>query len=341
MKTAAKKFQVFFETENMKIFIGVIVLFAVSMPLLILGPSLLGRVDGVIAQASDSPPPVANIGLPEVAAAEKKPSFAVLEGNVPQPQFSSWATIAVDYDTGQILYQNNIHVRHAPASTTKLMTALVAEDYYQTSQLLTVPAAAAVGGSVMGLLPGEKLTYRGLLYGMLLDSGNDAAYALAADSPPGFGGFVDQMNQKAQDLGLADTHFENPAGFDMPDHYSSAFDLSQIAKQAAQDPQIARIVSTKDTTVTLWLNSQQASSEATPSAQIPKTVALHNLNQLLDVPGVIGMKTGTTENAGENLVGLVDRNNHKIITVMLGSKNRFVETKTLIDWIYNNYSWSN
>lgn len=337
---AAKKFQIFFETENMKIFIAVIVLFAVSLPLLIIGPTLLGRIDGVVAQASASTPPMTNLSLPEVAAVEKTPSIAILAGNVPQPQFSAWATIAVDYDTGQILYQNNIHVRHAPASTTKLMTALVSEDLYQTSQLLTVPPTAAVGGSVMGLLPGEKLTYRGLLYGMLLDSGNDAAYTLAVDSPGGFSGFVNKMNQKAQDLGLADTHFENPAGFDHPNHYSSAFDLSQIAKQAAQDPQIARVVSTMDTSVTLWLSSPQATGEASPSAKVPKTVTLHNLNQLLNVPGVIGMKTGTTENAGENLVGLVDRNNHKIITVMLGSKNRFVETEQLINWIYNNYSWS-
>jgi D-alanyl-D-alanine carboxypeptidase len=221
------------------------------------------------------------------------------------------------------------------------MTALVAEDLYQTADLLPVPPKAMVGGSGMGLVAGEKLTYRGLLYGMLLDSGNDAAYSLAEDSPGGFGAFVAKMNQKVQNLGLADTHFENPAGFDHPNHYSSAFDLSQIAKQAALDPQIARVVATKDTSVTLWLTPQQATGEATPSARLPKTLALHNLNQLLDQPGVIGMKTGTTENAGENLVGLVDRSNHKIITVMLGSKNRFVETKQLIDWVYNNYSWSN
>ena len=339
-KTAKKAYQSVSNPENMKIFIAMIVLFAASLPLLVVGPFFLTKLDTTIAQASATTPPIVNLGPPVVAAAQVKAPEALLTGQTPQPIFSAWASIAVDYDTGQILYQNNIHVRHAPASTTKLMTAVVAEDYYQTSQMLTVPHQANVGGSVMGLTPGEKLTYRSLLYGMLLDSGNDAAYTLAWDYPGGLDVFVSKMNLKAQELGLADTNFENPAGFDMPNHYSSAFDLAQIAKIAAQDPQIARVVATKDTAVTLFLSPQQATGEATPSGQVSKTLPLHNLNQLLNEPGVIGMKTGTTENAGENLVGMVDRNGHKVITVMLGSKNRFVETKQLIDWIYSNYSWA-
>lgn len=335
---AAPKLTNTFTNENMKIFIAVIVLFVASLPFLVVGPLAINKLDGVIAQASASTAPTTGLNFPEVAGVEKKPSLAILSGQTPQPQFSAWATIAVDLESGQILYENNIHVRHAPASTTKLMTALVAEDYYSTAQILTVPQNAMVDGSVMGLLPGQKLTYRGLLYGMLLSSGNDAAYTLAIDSPGGFGDFVAKMNQRSQDLGLEDTHFVNPAGFDNPNHYSSAYDLSQIAKAVSRDPQLSRVVATKDTAVTLW-SPQQATAEASPSARVPKTITLHNLNQLLNVPGVIGMKTGTTENAGENLVGLVERDGHKIITVMLGSKNRFIESKQLIDWVYSNYAW--
>src|SRR5690606_1392578 len=136
---------------------------------------------------------------------------------------------------------------------------------------------------------------------------------------------VSKMNEKVSELELVNTHFQNPAGFDNPNHYSSAFDLAHIARVAIDDPQISRIVSTKDTNVMSWDKVHKHE--------------LSNLNKLLGQEGVIGIKTGTTDLAGESLVGLVERDGHKVITVVLNSPDRFSETRALIKWIYSNYKW--
>ncbi|MDO8638989.1 MAG: D-alanyl-D-alanine carboxypeptidase, partial [Candidatus Daviesbacteria bacterium] len=169
------------------------------------------------------------------------------------------------------------------------------------------------------------LSFRSLLYGMLLNSGNDAAYTIAQNYSGGLDAFVVAMNNKAISLGLLNTHFTNPAGFDSLGHYSSAEDLAKIATIAIENPQLSRVVSTKETSV----------------ASIDKSTihSLKNLNKLLDEPGVLGIKTGTTPLARENLVGLVERNGHKILTVVLGSNDRFGETNKLLDWTYSNFVW--
>ena len=205
------------------------------------------------------------------------------------------------------------------------MTAVVASDYFQQSQILTVTDASLVGGSNMGLKAGEQLTFRSLLYGMLLNSGNDAAYTIAANFPGGVNAFVNAMNQKAKSLGLVNTHFDNPAGFDSSNHFSSAFDLAKIAALASENPQLSRAFAARQATVA--------------STDLVTIHLLKNLNKLLGLPGVIGMKTGTTPEARENLVGLVERDNHKILTVVLGSEDRFGETQKLMDWAYANFRW--
>lgn len=255
---------------------------------------------------------------PQVAGVSKT-SLIITDNHLTPPHFSSPAVLAMDFDTGQILYQKNAHQRMYPASTTKILTALVAVDHFKDADSLEVTAEALVGGSSMGLKLGEKLTFRSLLYGMLLNSGNDASYTLAINYPGGFEAFVAAMNEKATQMGLADSHFTNPAGFDNPDQYSSTFDLAKIAREAAQNRQIQTVVETKQTDV---YNHN-----------------LFNLNKLLNLDGVIGFKTGTTEEAGQNFVGLVERKNHKVITVVLGSQDRFAESKKLMDWVYTNYNW--
>lgn len=241
------------------------------------------------------------------------------------PELSSLALLIQDFETGRILYSKNIHNRLFPASTTKLMTALVGINNFQLGQVLTVTPGDLVSGSKMGLHSGETVTFRGLLYGMLLNSGNDAAFTIASNFPGGLEAFVAEMNNKVKDLGLEDTHFSNPAGFDSNGHFSSAYDLAIIAKELVKNPQLARIVATKETSVLAMDRSKEHQ--------------LSNLNQLLDEPGVIGIKTGFTEKSGENLIGLVERNDHKVLTVILGSTDRFGETKKLIDWVYQNFSW--
>lgn len=269
------------------------------------------------------------IGLEEKVLAEtasyKEPKIEILSKNIEVPGINAVAAVVFDTQTQQILFQKNINSRLAPASTTKIMTAIIASEYFANGDLLTVPPEAVVGGSSMGLSAGESLTFRSLLYGMMLNSGNDAAFTIAMNYPGGYNAFVSKMNAKVLEMGLTDTHFDNPAGFDSPTHYSSAYDLLQIGKAAMQNARLGKVFSTKETSVTSIDKSQ--------------IHILKNLNKLLNQDGVIGIKTGTTENAGESFVGLVERNGHTILTVMLNSSDRFAETKKLIDWIFENYTW--
>lgn len=244
----------------------------------------------------------------------------------PLPDFASRSVLIKDLSTDSILFQKDANIPFPIASTTKIMTSLVASEYFKQNSPLTVGSSANISGSRVGLLSGENLSFRSLLYGMLLNSGNDAAFAIAENYPGGVEGFVAAMNQKAIDLGLRNTSFDNPAGFDSPNHYSSAADLAKITEEALKNYQLARIFATKNTNIV--------------SLDKKYTHQLLNLNKLLnDVSGVLGVKTGTTEAAKENLVTLVERGGHRVLLVVLGSDNRFSETTKLIDWVYANFTW--
>ncbi|MDD2822851.1 MAG: serine hydrolase [Candidatus Daviesbacteria bacterium] len=241
------------------------------------------------------------------------------------PYVSATALVVKDTSSKTLLYVKDPDKRVPIASTTKIMTALVASEYFKPADVLTVKTTSLVGGSSMGLKLGEEMTFRSLLYGMLLNSGNDAAFTIADNYPGGKDNFILAMNEKAKSLGLINTHFENPAGFDGGTHYSSANDLAVIAEAAITNSQFSRIVSTKDTVV-FSIDKQSEHS-------------LKNLNKLLSLPGFLGIKTGTTPIAKENLVALVERNGRKILTVVLGSDDRFTETEKIIDWSYSNFIW--
>ena len=246
--------------------------------------------------------------------------------NLSLPVFSSRAILIRDLTTDTTLFQKDANFSFPIASTTKIMTALVASEYFKQNSVLTVGNSANIPGSRVGLVNGETLSFRSLLYGMLLNSGNDAAFAIAENYPGGVLGFVSAMNKKVLELGLRNTHFDNPAGFDNTKHFSSASDLAKITEEALKDEILARIFATKNTNI-VSLNRKY-------------THQLLNLNKLLsDVSGVLGVKTGTTEQAKENLVTLVERNGHKVLLVILGSNDRFDETTKLIDWVYANFTW--
>lgn len=247
--------------------------------------------------------------------------------SIASPKFTASAVYAQDLDLGFDLFSKDADRKVPIASTTKIMTAIIAEKYYQQDSVLTVPNLPALGvvGSNMGLVTGERINFRSLLYGMLLNSGNDAAFTLAESYPGGLDNFITQMNLETQILKLKNTHFDNPAGFDSPNHYSSAKDLAVITKEALNNNQLTKVFATKETTVT---------------SEDGKIIhQLQNLNILLGKNGVLGVKTGTTPEAKENFVGLVERDGHRVLTVVLGSNDRFGETDNLVDWIFNNYSW--
>lgn len=254
------------------------------------------------------------------------PPIPVLSSSNPSfPVLSAESALAVDLDSGMRLYEKNPDSALLPASTTKIVTALVAMNYYPDGLVLTV-GDVNVDGQKMGLVSGEEITVNNLLYGLLVFSGNDAAEVLAQNYPGGRDGFIIAMNLKAKELNLTDSYFINPTGLDGNGLRTSARDLVRVSVVAMQNPRFAKIVGTKEKVVT--------------SLDGKIVHKLQNVNELLgEVAGVLGVKTGWTEDARENLVTYVDRNNHKVMIAILGSQDRFGETKEVIDWIFSNYNW--
>ena len=241
------------------------------------------------------------------------------------PRLSAHSAIVLDSDSAQVIYAKNTSTRLPPASTTKIMTALVALDEYALDDLVTVPNLNPDGRTI-DLVPGEVLSVGNLITGMLVASGNDAALALAYHHPGGYQRFIALMNQKAQVFNLSDTRFTNPVGYDNPDHYTTVIDLARLSQIALKNPFFAQVVSTRQTTIT----------DITGQLIHPLT----NINLLLgQIQGLRGVKTGWTINAGECLVTSTLRENHDIIVVVLGSQNRFGETSQLINWAFANHVW--
>jgi len=258
---------------------------------------------------------------------ENSPRPPVTSGNNPFPVVSAQAVLAVDLTTGTTLYAKDPDKKLLPASTTKILTALVAMDYYYDDQILEVKDIR-VEGQKMGLKQGEMIRVKDLLDGLLVYSANDAAEVLAQNYGYGRDDFIAAMNRKARELHLDSSVFANPTGLDTNGDAiaSTARDLIKVAEVAMQNPEFAGIVGTKEITV------------ASVDGKINHKLA--NLNELLGkVPGVLGVKTGWTESARENLVTYVDRDGHKVMLAVLGSQDRFGETEELIDWIFANYSW--
>jgi D-alanyl-D-alanine carboxypeptidase len=251
------------------------------------------------------------------------------EGFEAFPSLSAQAALAVDVDSGVALYEKNSDTKLLPASTTKIITALVTLESKNPDDVITA-TPVSVEGQKLGIFAGEELTVTDLLYSLLVYSANDAAEVLAASycGTPGCGreAFISAMNEKARELSLTNSHFVNPAGLDSPNHYSTARDLVRAAEVAMENNLFAKIVGTKDITIS--------------SVEGKFQYKLQNINALLgEVDGVLGVKTGWTENARENLVTFVDRDGRRVMMAVLGSQDRFGETKKLINWIYENYNW--
>ena len=238
------------------------------------------------------------------------------------PAIKARAAYVVDLDTSAVLYQLNAHRRLAPASLTKVVTALVALDLMPLDKLVTVPASINQlpwDSTRMGLRAGERLTVRELLYGLFLNSGNDAALTLSQAAVPE-ASFIDLMNAKAEALGMTDTHFVNPIGLDSPAHVTSAVDLAEAAiALESEHPDVAAIA-------------------AVPSITLPATPThhaylLYNLNQLLRTySGATGLKTGWTGQAGGCLIATATRNSQHLLVVVLGSPSVFKEAAALLDF---------
>lgn len=228
-----------------------------------------------------------------------------------------------DYDTGYIFYQKNADLRLPIASTTKLMTALIIVEKTDMDKVVTVGTLRTRPfDSVMGLEAGDRLTVSELLHGLLIESGADAAQVLETSVANSEAEFVALMNERASELGLTETQFTNSVGYDDTGHYSTAIDMTKLAKISLLNPKIAAIV-------------QKISYTA--RNEKGGTYLLSNTNKLLDGVFYKGVKTGTTYSAGECLISLYQEGDSKIIGVVLGSPARFTQTNNIITWTKNNF----
>lgn len=251
--------------------------------------------------------------------------YPVNLNQVPAPYLTARGVIVIDADTKTIIFSQNPDLRLLPASTTKIMTALVVLDHYALNEIITIGNIQTEPVN-MDLKPGERITVENLLYGLLVGSANDAAIALAQAYPQGQPGFVVAMNQKAKSLHLFKTQFTNPIGLDDYGQYTTVHDLSLLTAAALDNPIFKKTVATIGLTVT--------------DVDKTQTHELTNINQLLgQVPGLAGVKTGYTQLAGECLITYTQRQGHSIITVVLASTDRFNDTLKLINWVFTNFRW--
>lgn len=234
---------------------------------------------------------------------------------IENPEIESKAYIIKKY-RGETLIEKNSDDRLPPASTTKMMTALVAIDQYNLSDEVTIKSPYNIGANIQ-LQSNEVISLENLLYGLLLNSGNDVAVSIA--SIDNYDDFVSRMNIKSSEMGLKNTQFINATGFDHPDHYSSAHDLAIIGEAIIENKDLADIVATKSTII--YDTSRTISHR------------LVNRNKLLDKQGVIGIKTGFTDLAGEVLVTALIHNSETYIISVMGGKDRFGDTEILINWL--------
>jgi len=256
----------------------------------------------------------------------QSPSTPVIK-LVNQPILNSNHYILVDVDTNKILSSKNMDEKIYPASTTKLATAVTALNLYPLDEVVTVDQAYDEG-KTMKLQLGEKITVKSLVQALLVYSANDSAFTLANHYRDGVTGFVPQMNFLMAKYNLTNTHFVNPDGLHNDNHYSTVYDLSQLGRLAIQNSTVRDVVKNKSLTVT------------DVTGQIKHEIT--TTNELLGVVSeVVGLKTGFTTEAKGCFIGLLNINNHLVISVVAQSDDRFQDTKILIDWLKQNVFWQN
>lgn len=260
-------------------------------------------------------------------------TYPVRNAGAPEPKVMAKYALLIDLKSFYPLYRKDAYTPVPVASTTKMMTALVARERFQLDEVVTISRKAASQiGSDTGFVPGEKMTVSNLLKALLIQSGNDAAYALAEH-----GGsvetFVSWMNEKALELGMRSTSFRDPAGLD-DESRSTAFDLAVLAAHFLQDTFLAEIARTPETAI--------ASQDGRKSHLLKSSNRL--VTEAMYFPGILGIKTGFTPAAGHTLVAAAERKGHTLISVVLFT---FEDTKEasakesykLLTWGFENHIW--
>jgi D-alanyl-D-alanine carboxypeptidase (penicillin-binding protein 5/6) len=242
------------------------------------------------------------------------------------------AALLMDAATGKVLYQKDPDLRLPPASTTKVVTAILAlESGRKLGESLTVSKIATrVPASKLYLRPGQTLTIGHLLYGILLSSANDASVVLAEGIAGSVENFTERMTKKAHDIGAVNSHFTNPHGLTAPDHYSTARDLAILFRYAMRNATFSEIVQTKISSV--------SSNSIVRKRTVARRISVRNHNRLLwNFDGAIGGKTGYTHAAQKCFVGAVVRNGVTLIISILGARDQWGDTRQLLEFGFDNY----
>ncbi len=247
------------------------------------------------------------------------------DSSLPEPAVSAKGAVLIEDESGEVVFQRNADARLPMASTTKIMTALVAIENADISKTVSVsPAAVGVEGSSVYLHANERMTLEDLLYAMLLESANDAATAIAIEVGGSVEKFAEMMNERARDMGLSNTHFENPHGLDGETHYTTAYELALITREALSNQKFKEICSTYKKTI--------------PLNETEGVRLLINHNKLLkSYDGAIGVKTGFTKKSGRCLVSAAERDGLTFIAVTLGAPDDWRDHGAMLDYGFSLY----
>ena len=248
--------------------------------------------------------------------------------NTSAPIINAASAISLDLDSGIKLYEKDSNKKLPPASITKLMTAIIALEENKIDETVTVPDVSKIEGSKIWLKKNEQISLGNLIKAALIPSANDAAYSIAIHNAGSMEKFAEKMNKKAHALGMYDTHFKNSIGLDEKDHYSTAHDLAILGTYAMKKDFIKKTVIQKEAVI--------ESTNGSTSYKLTST------NELLSsYLKVLGLKTGTTDEAGPCLISVVqNQNGSTIINVILNSPDRFQESKLLSEWVFDSFTWT-
>lgn len=257
---------------------------------------------------------------------EEIPTSSIFEGistDIEEyPKINARSAIVMDFESGRVIFEKNAYIKRPMASTTKIMTAIVALENGNLDDMVKVSRnAASIWGSTIHLTAGEEVSLRELMYGLLLCSGNDAAIAISEHIAGSVEEFLKMMNRKAEEIGAENTHFTSPHGLDETGHYSTAYDLAVITRYALKNPVFDEIVKTKSIT-------------------IGKRNMVNTNEMLTGYEGADGVKTGYTGKAGRCLVTSATRDDRRFISVVLfcDSRNqRALSSKKILDYAFANY----
>lgn len=277
----------------------------------------------ILSGAIISLPSVLHLTQPAWIETSSEPEFDYFPDYTQGPQLTASSAVLLEATTGTVLYAKNEHVRRPPASTTKILTAILALEEGRLDDIVTISSkASATRGSSASVHRGQKIPLGDLLHGLLLRSGNDAAVAIAEHISGSEAAFVAKMNTRARELGALNSHFQNPHGLDRPGHYSTAFDLAMLTRVALLYPKFAEIVK-KTHYDTHFQGSNWSWS---------------NTNRLLfSFEGAEGVKTGTTSDAGYCLVAAACRDGRRLISVVLNSRSRWTDSARLLEYGFQQF----